>query len=58
MRKNGIQYQEAENGLEALQQYQEGKRKFDVILMGEFPCYRAIAQPRQSYFNWDYLVGR
>jgi CheY-like chemotaxis protein len=35
MRKNGIQYQEAENGLEALQQYQEGTRKFDVILMGE-----------------------
>jgi CheY-like chemotaxis protein len=33
MRKNGIQYQEASNGLEALQKYQEGTHKFDVILM-------------------------
>ncbi|KAF1835126.1 hypothetical protein BDW02DRAFT_568415 [Decorospora gaudefroyi] len=33
MRKNGIQYQEASNGLEALQKYQEVGSKFDVILM-------------------------
>jgi CheY-like chemotaxis protein len=33
MRKNGIQFEEASNGLVALQMYQEGPRKFDVILM-------------------------
>ncbi|KAF2848894.1 sensor histidine kinase-like protein/response regulator [Plenodomus tracheiphilus IPT5] len=33
MRKNGLHYQEAANGLEALLAYQSGARKFDVILM-------------------------
>ncbi|CBX92229.1 similar to sensor histidine kinase/response regulator [Plenodomus lingam JN3] len=33
MRKNGLQYQEAANGLEALLAYQTCCRKFDVILM-------------------------
>jgi CheY-like chemotaxis protein len=33
MRKQGIEFQEAPNGLEALKRYQEGVRKFDVILM-------------------------
>jgi CheY-like chemotaxis protein len=33
MRKNGMQYQEASNGLEALQKYQEGTHNFNIILM-------------------------
>lgn len=35
MQKNGLQYEEATNGLEALQAYQASVRKFDVILMGK-----------------------
>jgi CheY-like chemotaxis protein len=33
MKKHGIQYEEASNGLEALKKYQESIVKFDVILM-------------------------
>ncbi|KAH9876097.1 hypothetical protein J1614_003976 [Plenodomus biglobosus] len=33
MRKNGLNYREAANGLEALLAYQSGAHKFDVILM-------------------------
>jgi CheY-like chemotaxis protein len=33
MKKNGLQFQQASNGQEALNMYQEGPRKFDVILM-------------------------
>ncbi|CAN9334894.1 unnamed protein product [Alternaria alternata] len=33
MKKNGLQFEEASNGQEALDKYREGSRKFDVILM-------------------------
>jgi CheY-like chemotaxis protein len=33
MKKNGLQFQQASNGQEALNMYQEEPRKFDVILM-------------------------
>ncbi|KAL6706115.1 hypothetical protein ACN47E_006031 [Coniothyrium glycines] len=33
MRKQGLQYTEATNGLEALQAYKDASRKFDLILM-------------------------
>lgn len=35
MRKQGLQYLEARNGLEALLTYQKGEHKIDVILMGK-----------------------
>ncbi|RMZ66283.1 sensor histidine kinase response [Pyrenophora seminiperda CCB06] len=35
MRKNGLPYQEASNGLEALEKYKNEPRSFDTILMGK-----------------------
>ena len=37
MRKNKLQYQEASNGLEAVEKYKDQSRSFDTILMGK-PC--------------------
>jgi CheY-like chemotaxis protein len=39
LRKQNIKYQEAENGLDALQKYQEGSVRFDAILMGKTTIY-------------------
>jgi len=37
MRKNKLPYQEASNGLEAVEKYKDEPRSFDTILMGK-PC--------------------
>jgi len=41
MNKYGLEYAEAENGLEALRAYQSAQVQFDVILMGEPPSHTA-----------------